>query len=238
MDRKKFSPEKEKLHFAFPDAMEFQELSFGELHKKWSANDQKFREIIRDRHIPFFGVHGAPKRAINGLCQSENGSIEIATFYHRPDDVSEYLANLYAMCGYSINYAFNRGEAKKDPGGLLILNLEKNEKNITFPWEHLLGTNGALEFTLPNDNTAELEVIKFITEWQKRKETWPQRTGLQLQPENFKSIVKGVYGYKDAKPYLDARNTDVQNDYGKMILGTRLLTQDILRVCLKKLKVI
>lgn len=147
----------EKIEIYTPTNIDLESQDFEFLHTKLQENHKKILPQITAGNYPFFGLHGTNTEKVNSILQSENAHLELATFYEKENN-DYFLYKLYAMAGYTASYAIkdkeNLQDDRKKEGSILVVNLEKAGKNITFKWEHLKSASSGM-FILGADNDNE-----------------------------------------------------------------------------------
>ena len=219
---------------SFPSSKELEEMESQNLHAIWRKNHESFLQFLKDKgnDVPYFGLHGTSKTSLEEIKKTKSVLLEVASFFQRPKP-ENFIADLYALCGYPAAYAFRLDRVKKDPGGIMIFKLEDNGKNIASELEPLKGTAPALGIMLNFDNPKEQELVSAMGLHDKRGSAtpFPARAELIINPQNFDHLFKGAYLHSQAEKYLDFTNLDMS----KVILARRFLAQDILNTALKQL---
>lgn len=177
----KFREKAPELRLYFPSLEEFEGTELQKLHSIWRQNNLSFLALIREQKIPYFGLHGTPGSSLKKIQESKKGVINVATFFSKKEPI-QFLSDLYVICGYVPAYAFRIPRAEKDPGGILILDLDKNDKNFTVPWEPLYGTAGGLIIPLVKGVYTFDRAEKYIS---KLKSTTPETMARNILKERI-----------------------------------------------------
>lgn len=207
-----------------PSKNDFEQLDYIMLHEKCEENHKKIFKFFMENNFPYFGIHGTSKESALKIENSKNNTLEMATFYEKEKN-EFFLFKLYTAVNYVIQYAKVKGNhiLTKD-GNILIFNLEKNSKNKTIKWEHLLSRGGAEKYALDGDSDAEIE---FRQKLEKTENSFFRTLG-ELEKNDFVgSISMTDFDYFFEKLDLDQ---------GKIILRQRLLNQIITDKILKMIR--
>lgn len=214
---------------------ELTNLPLEKIHALWRSNNAALLNVLKKKHVPYFGLHGTSQEKHNQILAQKICYLEIATFHNRPDP-ELFLADLYAMSSYPVFYAFEKHK-EETPGGIMIINTQKDGENMADRWESLKGTRGGWRLGLCLDNNKEAVLVKNVGDHNIRSNSYPSRSEIDLYPDTFDAHYCGTYDYESARKYLE----EVPDDASKMariILSTRLMSQDILVNSLQHLKVI
>lgn len=159
MERNPFERHKdpESLDIYVPSQEDLETKEFAFLHKKYVENHKKLLPRVLKEDYPFFGLHGTSDKNVELLSKdTDRNRLELATFYEKERN-EFFLYKLYAMASYVVVHAtksrHNKGDSKSK-GTILVFNIEKNAKNSTHPWEHLLSSNDDFVFKIdsPTEN--------------------------------------------------------------------------------------
>jgi len=223
--------EEEPLSFEIhsPTQEDFETLHIEKLHALWKENHERLKMMLKIESPPYFGLHGTSQQNFQQIETEGSRYIEIATFYEKEYESEQFLYKLYHAALYVSMYA-NR----EQPGVVMVFNLEKNGKNISFPWEHLLPGN-----TMPNTLFYDSdEEKKHFSDLNQKLKGDPYQTDLlfrsdlSLQHENFNERFSGSINFSDDKLRKYVSNLE---GYERIILRNRFLAQEIVSQILELL---
>jgi len=198
--------------------------SYKKLRNIWESNHEELLRYIQKTEIPFFGLHGTKKENLIKILDEEKGYFNVATFYDKKNDEMR-LYQWYNMCSYASAYTKSIQDGKYS-GGILIFNLEENDKNITLPWEKLIYR---FDFLLQEDSPIQKKFLKEADK--KENQLW--RSDITFNPENFSKYNKGYYVIPEKynKKFPEEYPSKMRN----IILRNRIKNQDILSNVLRKI---
>lgn len=225
-----------ELKFVYPTSDDFLLSSVESIHGMWQNNNQYFLEIIQNQKIPFFGTSGKPGAEMTTIIETKRTRFNrVSTFFNKPNNHLEFLANLLVICGSAVGRAFFTVDAEKDPGGIFIMLLENEEgKNFTFYWEDLKGTIGCGKLKLDKGEDATLiDLIDHLNE----RDNYPARVDLAVNSDNYDNVIKSCFTKADAEVFMTKLSKD-HTILAKSYLKDRLFVQAILFKSLQVLGVI
>lgn len=194
---------------------------------QWRSNHKKLLKIVKEGKFPFFGLHGTPSMNMAQILESHKCGIEMATFYKKNKE-EDFLYKLYYACIYVSNYAFERGVHHKpildrSPGGILVFNLENEDKNITNSWENL-AYGSTMSTSLTIDSSEESK--NFLA--MKHLENLPFRTDYEFNEDKFDRCFKGVVRISDLEKYFKPSSISDSSKIARLVIKDRFLAQEIL----------
>lgn len=226
---------------SFPATDELKHGEFGSMHVNWVRNNQLLVERVQQKPPRFFGMHGTNKAGVEGIQATKHARVEIGTFYNR-NDPKVLVSNLISMCKKTLFYALEQQNAVKNPGGIFIIDVEKDGVNTTVPWEALNKNTFPMEIPLNLDAEEDLLLtcdtyvysddahsigISNHPQFNNRS----QRTDVYIAPATYDDQVLGIVPYELYK----SRSIE-SGDLGRQILATRFRAQAILEFCLDVLE--
>jgi hypothetical protein len=223
------SPEDELRSFEIfsPTQNNFETLPVEKLHELWRENHEKLKKILHDSNPPYFGLHGTSQENFQQIKARGSYSVEIATFYEKEYESEQFLYKLYQAALYVSMYA-NR----KQPGRIMVFDLEKDGKNMTNPWERLKG--GIIFSAQLLCDTDEEK--KHLSDLQQKSKEDPYhndllfRSDLGLRDEGFNKRFSGSIDFSDGQLSKYVSNLE---DIARIILRNRFLSQEIIAQTLK-----
>lgn len=226
MTPEKLQPNLEKKSYSLeifsPTQKDFEILSIEKLHELWQENHEKLKKILYDSNPPYFGLHGTNQENFKQMETMKECFVEIATFYEKEYKSEQFLYKLYHAALYVSNYA-NR----KQPGRIMVFDLENNGKNMTLPWERLYPGN-SLPMTLDLDSGEEEKHFSKLEKAPKENDNdcgLLFRSTLSLGDQKFKESFIGTIDFSDDKL---KKYVSKPHDFVRLILSNRFLSQEII----------
>lgn len=217
-----------RIRIDSPSYEEFNNSDFESFIQKailqWRENHKRLLRVVKSGKFPFFGMHGTSGSNLSQILKDQRGNFEMATFYEK-DKTEEFLYGLYHASFYTSSYAHDsrsQGKPGRDPGGILVFNLEKEGKNMTWEWERLFP--GALITSLSFDKKDEGKAFESLRE----RENLLCRTEDTFSPEVFSHCFKGVIKMSDLEKYFTPLTTQDTTTIARTVIRIRLLSQEIL----------
>jgi hypothetical protein len=217
----------EKLEIDIPSREDLQTKEYKFLYDKLVENHKKILPKIIEGKYPFFALHGTCHDNMESLLKAKGTfRLELATFYEKEKD-EFFLYKLYDMARYVSSYAkMNKKDRTKVDlkGGILVFNVEKEGKNFTHKWEHLL-PGSTINIPLGSDSPVE----KKYREALERKDNLLFRTDAYLDIQK-ELISKSLHVIKlDGFEQLVEKFERGSNDLGYKILQERFRDQEIVK---------
>ncbi len=224
----------EGFNIYIPSREDLEKKDFKFLHEKLTENHKKILPKIIEGGYPFFALHGTNSENIKPLLQSKSiNRLELATFYQKEKN-EFFLYKLYDMARYVTSYAkMNRKDRSKidSMGSILVFDVEKDGKNLTHEWEHLLpGSN--ISTKLENDSLTE----------KKYRESLDNKNNLLYRTDHYFDIQKELFNQSlkiielEKFQQLVERFKRGSQDMGYKILQERFRDQEIVSQILKIFK--
>jgi hypothetical protein len=224
-----------KRNFTQLTTEDFINIDMMSLYKIWQENNKYFLEIIKSKEIPFFGLHGAPGTNIEGIKNTKKAWLNIATFYKKSEPL-KFLADLLTVCGYAPTYAFYTRRAENDHGEVIVLNVEREGKNISGFWQPLCGTRGYVLLGL--DHRQDFKLVNLILAFNERGDDYPARSSFGFNPNTYDSKVKGYITTQDLESVVVPITLEGNEAQAKLYIRERMISQVVLYKTLQLLNVI
>lgn len=225
---------------------DLESMSFEQMKALFDENDRKLLAKLEGREVPYFGLHGAAKPALDYHKKFGNDGklpYDVVTFHDKLVSKRILLNSLYAAAGVSASFAFsgaglrnslNLPVTKKElfQGGIEVVNLEHNGKNNS-----ILEKLGGYKPQFPADRDGDVVTARGV---------------IFLSPDNYKQIVKvlsneDLGGYpKVYSTYLSLMEQEHEANgetevykilRGKVVFTEGFLNQKVIEESLKALKV-
>jgi hypothetical protein len=161
------------------------EIPLEELMGIWRGNHGIMLDYFASNNFPFFGLHGTTKDGLAAILKTKDAGVQLGTFYDKNKDEFR-LFQLYALCSYVSGYSRDQNREPESQGGVLVFDLQSNDRNITYPWENLFGCNG-LGYPLVFDTEEHREMFDKLGD----SKNLLYRTADRFQGEKFDQRYMG-----------------------------------------------
>jgi hypothetical protein len=166
---------------------EFERMPADDLIAVYRRNLEALLAYHMSTDVPYFGLHGTTKEGLEHIRANGGEFLNVTTFYDK-ERSKRRLFQLMSMCHYASAYT------RKDrcrTGGILVFDMEKDGRNISYEWEHLKGGLWCLR-GLGIHSEDEEEVIRgFLSD-----ENHLCRSTIELYGDNFKTRHKGTIPFE------------------------------------------
>ncbi|MFC1740927.1 hypothetical protein ACFL3V_00120 [Nanoarchaeota archaeon] len=190
-------------------------------YERFVATSKDNIEVLLEYHlseeVPYFGLHGTPRRNLRSILEQKQGYLNIGTFYDK-EKSRKRLFQLLAMCELVTRYSCKPGDS---PGGVMVFDLERDGRNITDRWENL----HVSLFGLASDYKGDQEIIKGIND--NRDTLW--RSDLRLNRNIFDKHFVGTVSFEsEGQKYFSELDYPPMEGIGRNELKNRIKSQEIL----------
>lgn len=216
-----------KEQMRLPTRPELERQPATRLIRDWQTNHDALRGYVLRHELPYFGLHGTNQANLDSLLMSNciaGPWLEVATFYEK-DRSERRLFQFYHAVQYTSYYTRKEGQT----GGIIILDLEKDGKNVTCGWERLASNSGS--FDIATDTEAQKGHFQAL----RQQENLFWRACVELTREEFAARYKGVLRLDDSA-YLSLLRASGGEGLLRAILQQRFMQQDLVAQLLDALE--